>query len=116
MDSELSALCLVATRNWLYRKFARDMAAARQMMHGLEFDDSSLYEVHPTGEAKEWDEPNLYVTWPAENELFGENFWPSCGCACWAECFEHDKAQQVWLEGVKVFEKQDGEWMYVEVV
>lgn len=118
MDKELEALCLCATKNALYRKMDELMHQAKQTMVGIDFDDGALYEVNAFGDREPSEELgtwNMYTAWyTKEGSVYGEGYMLSCGQVCWRDAFEDSRAEEIWLEGKKIFVKRDGEWFYVE--
>lgn len=115
IDDELKSLAAQVLRNALYRDLDNLVANYIEAAEGTGADAEMFYEVHAFGSKKTPNDlyPNINTSWPAP-VLFGPDYRGSCGHTCIIEALEHEPAQDVYVQGRKVFEKRDGEWFYVE--
>lgn len=114
IDNELKALAVQATKNALYRRMNQLMAATKMLAEGTDYYIHEFMEVHAFGDVETDEKYNLYGEWDAPSPFFGQDYRANCGYKSFIEAFEDDRAQRIYLDGVKVFERVNGEWMYVE--
>lgn len=117
IDPELNGLAVLALKNALYRKLQRVMASYKAAANGLEYDDDEFYSVHAfmnDNVKPDDDKLNIWAGYTNPDSIFGPDYVHSNGFDTVLEALEYDRADQVWVEGCKVFERRDGEWYYVE--
>lgn len=115
IDSELNDLAVLVIKNALYRKLESVMSAHFAAAKGLDFSDAEFYEVHafPVDGAHWGDRLDIWTGFNSEGSLFGP---VTTGYDTILEALNDDRAQELHVEGRKVFERRDGEWFYVEEV
>lgn len=115
INNEIKSIAACALRDAFSTDLDNLMAVYLAAAEGLSMDAGMLYEVLASGLAVEKLDRecfNLHASWPAPG-IFGPDHQGSCSYDTVLEALQDERAEQVWLQGVKVFEKIDGEWWSV---
>jgi hypothetical protein len=112
IDEELKYLVALALRNAFYAAQNSLIANFMKAAEGSDMQVEELLEVHSFGDTETDSDlpPRIYVDWPVD--VLGLR--GSCGCETVVEGLEVDQAECLYIDGIKMFERQDGEWIYVE--
>ena len=115
LDDELKSLSRMALKNAFYADLDDMVTRYMQAAEGLDMDLEELLEVGvPDGEVERPEHfLNIYGDWAATGMLSDLGTRPSCGYQSLAEAFEDTRAERIYVQGKRVFEKRGGEWHYV---
>jgi len=113
MDEELQELAALALRNAFWTDFSALVNKYLEAAEGLNVADqemqmgemTSIYGRDTTADDTEIS-PNIWT----QN---GANEWSTTGHGTILEALMHEPATEVHLRGNKIFEKVNGEWMWV---
>jgi hypothetical protein len=109
MDEELKQLAALALRNAFWKDFSGLVNKYLEASEGLDIDQQERLMGEETSVyGRDRKEPfdgflNIYSTGPTYRD---------CSHDSVVEALEWSKAHAVFLQGLKVFERRDGEWVF----